>query len=169
MVIRFSNTYNPGWRNHPNFRWSNSSNNAATLNNGPPGFYTKPQAPMNNSSSSGGTSSNANYDKMFEVLTKSAQSMDKTTQMLLQTQQNQGNAIAELQKQMGDVVKTLSQIRDKGTLPGGTEENPAFHTVNAITTRVGTVLKPCRKECSSKNSGKSRRKVQNSGQLAGKF
>ena len=107
---------------------------------------------MNMTSASGGNSSNAHYDKMFEDLTKSSQSMEKTTQMLLQTQKNQGNAIAVLQKQMGDVVKTLSQIRDKGTLSGGTEENPAFHTVNAITTRAGTMLKPVEKNAARKTA-----------------
>ena len=32
----FSNTYNPGWRNHPNFRWSNNQGQVPNMQ--PPGF-----------------------------------------------------------------------------------------------------------------------------------
>ena len=41
----FSNTYNPGWRNHPNFSWSNPNNagpsNARQFN--PQQFQPRPQ------------------------------------------------------------------------------------------------------------------------------
>ncbi|CAL9012105.1 unnamed protein product, partial [Prunus brigantina] len=33
----YSNTYNPGWRNHPNFKWSNNSN-VQQSQGPPPGF-----------------------------------------------------------------------------------------------------------------------------------
>ncbi|CAL8988210.1 unnamed protein product, partial [Prunus brigantina] len=33
----YSNTYNPGWRNHPNFKWSNNSN-VQQPQGPPPGF-----------------------------------------------------------------------------------------------------------------------------------
>ncbi|KAK8690650.1 hypothetical protein V6N13_074181 [Hibiscus sabdariffa] len=42
----YSNTYNPGWRQHPNFSWSNQGgSNTSNANrqqniNAPPGFHT---------------------------------------------------------------------------------------------------------------------------------
>ena len=38
----YSNTYNPGWRNHPNFSWSN---NSGQRNNPPPGFQQRNYPP----------------------------------------------------------------------------------------------------------------------------
>ena len=118
---------------------------------------------MNAPAASNTSSSNATYDKMFEALTKSSQSMEKMTQMLLQTQQTQGKAITELQKQMGDVVNVMNQIREQGKFPGGTEPNPAFKTVNAITTRSGIVVRPaceCEELEDEKEMEKSTGKIQ---------
>ncbi|KAJ9170187.1 hypothetical protein P3X46_018314 [Hevea brasiliensis] len=44
----YSNTYNPGWRNHPNFSWSNQQNQPINKQQGykppaPPGFQNKGQ------------------------------------------------------------------------------------------------------------------------------
>ena len=43
----YSNTYNPGWRNHTNFSYANNSNQAAPSipYNKPPGF-THPRQPQ---------------------------------------------------------------------------------------------------------------------------
>ncbi|KAM0959690.1 hypothetical protein ACFX2C_024813 [Malus domestica] len=43
----FSNTYNPGWRDHPNFKWreSQQGQQQSTFRPQPPGFYQKPFAP----------------------------------------------------------------------------------------------------------------------------
>ncbi|XP_017985356.1 PREDICTED: uncharacterized protein LOC108663950 [Theobroma cacao] len=41
----YSNTYNPGWRNHPNFSWNNSKGSSSVpKSNFPPGFPSR--APM---------------------------------------------------------------------------------------------------------------------------
>ena len=53
----YSNTYNPGWRNHPNFSWSNNNNvgasnfpnnnnNSLQRQQAPPGFQHPPQDRM---------------------------------------------------------------------------------------------------------------------------
>ena len=44
----FSNTYNPGWRNHPNFRWSNPSNPVQGAQF-PQQVMQRPQPPMQSS------------------------------------------------------------------------------------------------------------------------
>ena len=54
---------------------------------------------------------------MFEALTNS-------TQALVQGQQNQGKEIAELKKQMDQVVDFMSKIRETGKLPSATIPNP---------------------------------------------
>ena len=45
----YSNTYNPGWRNHPNFSWSNQIGNQTSNSNqgykAPPGFQQKSTYP----------------------------------------------------------------------------------------------------------------------------
>ncbi|CAN6566306.1 unnamed protein product [Malus baccata var. baccata] len=43
----FSNTYNPGWRDHPNFKWRDpqQGQQQSGFRQQPPGFYQKPLAP----------------------------------------------------------------------------------------------------------------------------
>ncbi|CAN6712684.1 unnamed protein product [Malus baccata var. baccata] len=43
----FSNTYNPGWRDHPNFKWREPQQGQQQIafRQQPPGFYQKPLAP----------------------------------------------------------------------------------------------------------------------------
>ena len=41
----YSNFYNPGWRNHPNFSWSNQGNAMTQRQNRPPGFQNQARAP----------------------------------------------------------------------------------------------------------------------------
>ena len=104
----YSSTYNPGWRDHPNFKWGNNDQVQPQQASGgrPQGFFQKPQVQQNFSSPSN-SNSNANYDKMFEALTNS-------TQALVQGQQNQGKEIAELKKQMDQVVGFMSKIHETG-------------------------------------------------------
>ena len=61
----YSNTYNPGSRNHPNFSWSSNNNNMATPNNmekaqGPPGFQQPQQDRM--------ASMENKLDKFFDAI-----------------------------------------------------------------------------------------------------
>ena len=59
----YSNTYNPGWRNHPNFSWSNNNNMAAPNNmakaQSPPSFQQPQQDRM--------TSMENKLDKFFDA------------------------------------------------------------------------------------------------------
>ncbi|KAK9901741.1 hypothetical protein M0R45_002013 [Rubus argutus] len=72
---------------------------------------------------------------MFEALTNS-------TQALVQGQQNQGKEIAELKKQMDQVVGFMSKIHENGKLPSATIPNPKgkFENASIVTTRSGKVL-----------------------------
>ena len=141
----YSNTYNPGWRNHPNVRWSNIDNTLNATQNRPPGFPSKPQVPLNSNFNNASSSSNLNaftekYDKMFEVLTTIMTALSKQHKELFNGQAELNKDNVELKKQVGDLVKLMSQNHKQGKLPAGTVPNPTYHQVNAITTRNGKVL-----------------------------
>ena len=145
----FSATYNEGWRNHPNFRWNNNDNVQNAAPTRPPGFFQKPQVPQNSNfnNSSNSFTSNPNYDKMFEAITASTaqshkmqQDLSKSQQELIRAQQAQGQDIAELKKQVGDILNQMNQSMGHGRLPAGTIPNPSYAQFNAITTRSGKVL-----------------------------
>ncbi|XP_024172385.1 uncharacterized protein LOC112178475 [Rosa chinensis] len=114
----YSNTYNPGWRDHPNFRWRDNENAqqaSQALNQRPPGFFPKPQAPLNptsfNTSNSNSNASSSN-DELIKALAKS-------TQALLAGQNNHerqintiGTDMAEMKKQMSQVVEFMGKFHE---------------------------------------------------------
>ncbi|CAN6712705.1 unnamed protein product [Malus baccata var. baccata] len=75
----FSNTYNQGWRDHPNFRWRDAQQPAQQSGfQQPPGFFPRPMAPQpppqaQSSQNNSGTS--MNDDKTYQLLTTMAQGM----------------------------------------------------------------------------------------------
>ncbi|XP_048140761.1 uncharacterized protein LOC125316465 [Rhodamnia argentea] len=102
----YSNTYNPGWRNHPNFSWSNQ--NQQGLRPTPPSFRPLEEK---------------QHSHLEEMVTKLAQ----TTQDFIKSAdvrfQNQEASIRNLEKQVGRLANHLSE-RPYGALPSNTEKNP---------------------------------------------
>ncbi|KAL5569343.1 hypothetical protein UlMin_025918 [Ulmus minor] len=110
----YSNTYNPGWRQHPNFSWSNqtgqSSNNPNRPINPntstPPGFQQqqgqRPQNPTQSAPQQRGDS----LEAMMRAF------MNKTETHI----QNQGVALRNLENQVGQLATALSS-RPSGALP----------------------------------------------------
>ncbi|XP_024169677.1 uncharacterized protein LOC112176089 [Rosa chinensis] len=143
----FSNTYNPGWRDHPNFRWKDNDNFQSApqgFQQRPQGFYQKPQAPnptpFNSNANTNVSSSSSSNDELIKVLTKS-------TQALIAGQTHHGNQIntistdvAEMKKQMSQVVEFVGKFHEQGKLPSGTIPNPHFEQAKAVTTRSGKTL-----------------------------
>ncbi|KAM1814431.1 hypothetical protein ACFX11_028099 [Malus domestica] len=127
-----SNTYNPGWRDHPNFKWREpqQSQPQGGFRQQPPGFYTKPYAPLQiQPQSAPNTSGNALHnDTLVKLLTT-----------LTQGQENQNKRVDQLEKQMGQIAEVVGQIRDQGKLPSSTIPNPkgGFESAKAITLRSG--------------------------------
>ena len=115
----YSNTYNPGWRNHPNFSWRNENNTLKP----PPGFPK--QGPAQNGPPQ------QSQSRMEELMLSY---MQKTDTML----QNQQATIRNLEGQISQISQQLSN-RPSGSLPSKTEENPK--RVNAIMLRSGKQLK----------------------------
>ncbi|CAL8989354.1 unnamed protein product, partial [Prunus brigantina] len=110
----YSNTYNPGWRNHPNFKWSNNSNVQQTQGP-PPGFQIQQrqfqQAPQQVQEQKG--------DQMGELQDMFKKFMGQQ----MQTNQNLQNAVNKLEVQVGQIASSLSN-RASGTFPSQTEVNP---------------------------------------------
>ncbi|KAL5573532.1 hypothetical protein UlMin_023129 [Ulmus minor] len=135
----YSNTYNPGWRQHPNFSWSNqagqSSNNPNRPINpnasAPPGFQQqqgqRPQNPTQSAPQERGDS----LESMMRAF------MNKTETHI----QNQGVALRNLENQVGQLANALSS-RPSGALPSNTEspQRDGKAHAKAITLRSGNTL-----------------------------
>ncbi|CAN6557373.1 unnamed protein product [Malus baccata var. baccata] len=128
----YSNTYNPGWRDHPNFKWREpqQAQPQGGFRQQPPGFYTKPYAPPQiQPQSAPNTSGNAlDNDTLVKLLNT-----------LTNGQENQNKRVDQLEKQMGQIAEVVGQIRDQGKLPSSTIPNPkgGFESAKAITLRSG--------------------------------
>ncbi|XP_031394316.1 uncharacterized protein LOC116205794 [Punica granatum] len=138
----YSNTYNPGWRNHPNFSWRNE-NNALK----PPLGFQK-QGPAQNAPPQ------QSQSRMEELMLSY---MQKTDTML----QNQQATIRNLEVQISQISQQLSN-RPSGSLPSNTEENPKG--VNAIMLRSGkeleTVNRKAQTQEESPEKDKGKQKVE---------
>ncbi|KAL5538366.1 hypothetical protein UlMin_046146 [Ulmus minor] len=135
----YSNTYNLGWRQHPNFSWSNqtgqSSNNPNMPINpnasAPPGFQQqqgqRPQNPTQSAPQERGDS----LEAMMRAF------MSKTETHI----QNQGVALRNLENQVGQLA-TASSSRPSGALPSNTEnpQRDGKEHAKAITLRSGNTV-----------------------------
>ncbi|KAL0389292.1 UNVERIFIED_CONTAM: hypothetical protein Scaly_0286300 [Sesamum calycinum] len=106
----FSNTYNPGWRDHPNLRYGNQPQNSQR----PP--YQQPPPPQTNSNS--GTS----LEDMMKILVANTQ----------QFQQETRASIQNLESQVSQLASSVSRLESQGKLPSQTIINPK-QNVSAIT------------------------------------
>ncbi|KAL5827957.1 hypothetical protein ACOSQ3_019799 [Xanthoceras sorbifolium] len=119
----YSNTYNPGWRNHPNFSWKNDANHPTSSNNN----HWKPEAPPSQQS----------YPPSHYNALPPRSSMEGTLQKFetILTQ------VVEDQKEMKSKIPSQPHPNPKGqhmTETSKTAEN--VKGVNAVTTRSGKVL-----------------------------
>ncbi|CAA0832728.1 Unknown protein, partial [Striga hermonthica] len=129
----FSNTYNPGWRNHPHFSWSNNSNTLQpprpnfnqqqprpnfTQQQPRPNFIPRPnyqqqQQPQQPAQGSGLSSSNQDdkLDKILQFIT------------------NQDSSIKRLETQVGQLATRVGNMKaesDKGKLSSQPEQAKAI-------------------------------------------
>ncbi|CAN6725392.1 unnamed protein product [Malus baccata var. baccata] len=135
----YSNSYNPGWRNHPNFKWRDPQQpqQQGGFRQQPPGFYTKPFVPNQNQVQSVPPTSGTSLDndqvvKLLTTLTQEVQTQNKERQI-------QDKRVDNLEKQMGQIAEFMGQIREQGRLPSSTVVNPkgGFETAKAIMLRSG--------------------------------
>ena len=101
-----------GWRNHPNFSWSNNQNVQQPIqrsNNNPSGFQNNPV-----------------QDKVKSVEESLKKFMEQTTNLFHNQSaqiQSQGITIKNIENQFGQLTNSMNFL-PQGALPSNTEQNP---------------------------------------------
>ncbi|KAG8502938.1 hypothetical protein CXB51_000744 [Gossypium anomalum] len=103
----YSNTYNAGWRNYPNFSWGGQGNQRQQ---NPPGFQQPPYQ-------------QEKKPNLEEMLTKFIAVPETRFQNIETTLKNQQASIQGLKTQIGQLSKLIFE-RPQGSLPSNTEPNP---------------------------------------------
>ncbi|CAN6554944.1 unnamed protein product [Malus baccata var. baccata] len=135
----YSNTYNPGWRDHPNFKWREPQQpqNQGGFWQQPPGFFPKTYGPPQNQAQSGPSASGTSLDNdaLLKILTKLSNGQEDQAKAM----QIQDKRVDQLEKQIGQIAEFVGQFREQGKLPSSTIANPkgGFETANAIMLRSG--------------------------------
>ncbi|KAJ0457391.1 putative transcription factor interactor and regulator CCHC(Zn) family [Helianthus annuus] len=113
-----SNTYHPGLRNHPNFRYGNPSNQANPNFQGNQGFQRQYQTGQ---SSSGGNE----VMEMLKAMQVEMQRMNQRDEVRMQKDEARDKAIQTLTTQMGQLASEVAILKKaKGQLPSDTVINP---------------------------------------------
>ncbi|KAH9769561.1 hypothetical protein KPL71_012051 [Citrus sinensis] len=107
----YSNTYNPGWKQHPNFSWSSQNQNAPALNRlskntQPPGFHQQSQGQKHIS-----------QDPITSLEALIKEYIAKNEAIVL----SQAVSLRNLENQMGQLATAMSS-RTQGSLPNNTED-----------------------------------------------
>ncbi|XP_054807358.1 uncharacterized protein LOC129309679 [Prosopis cineraria] len=125
----FSNTYNPGWRDHPNFRYGGSQQQQYNAT----GQNSQPMQPMRQSTPISGSK---NDGPSLEELMKQMATNN------IQFQQRTETVIQKLENQIGQLSTSVNELKSQGSgkLPSQTVVNPNCSNVSAITLRSGKEL-----------------------------
>ncbi|XP_071932955.1 uncharacterized protein [Coffea arabica] len=119
----YSNTCNPGWKNHPNFGWKGQGNQPRPTN--PPGFQLRqPQAETK-------LGWEIAVEKLAKVTSDRFERVEGRLDQLTTMYRN-------VEVQIGQIASSLNN-RNQGELPSKMEVNPKEH-VKAITLRSGKQL-----------------------------
>jgi hypothetical protein len=140
----YSNTFNPGWRNHPKFSWKNPPGGPQSQQQGSHQGGPSNQAPV--------PPKKADWEIAIEAM---ATHMNSLTQETRAAQKNTTASIKNLEIQVGQIAQQLSQ-RAPRSLPSDTVLNPRdCGNVNAVLTRsqkVGESQSPKVKKGGSESS-----------------
>ncbi|CAN6542453.1 unnamed protein product [Malus baccata var. baccata] len=135
----FSNTYNPGWRDHLNFKWRDpqQGQQQSGFRQQPPGFYQKPLAPPQAQAqpAQSNVGNSSDNDKIFQLLT----TLTQEVQTQNKERQIQDKRVDNLEKQVGQIAEFMGQFREQGRLPSSTVVNPkgGFESAKAMHLRSG--------------------------------
>ncbi|CAN6547410.1 unnamed protein product [Malus baccata var. baccata] len=101
----YSNTYNPGWRDHPNFKWRDPQQpqNQGGFRQQPLGFFPKTYGPPQNQAQSGPSASGTSLDNdaLLKILTKLSNGQEDQAKAM----QNQDKRVDQLEKQIGQIAE----------------------------------------------------------------
>ncbi|XP_019198704.1 PREDICTED: uncharacterized protein LOC109192492 [Ipomoea nil] len=145
----FSNTYNPGWRNHPNFSWRDQGN-ARPM--GPPGFQQQgpsgfqhqqyrpsQQPPATQQSQLPAQEKKPQLEEMFmQYMASQDTMMKKMDAKIDKFAQSSQASIHNLEVQVGQLAKLVAE-KDRGKFPSTTEINPREGAM-AVTLRSDKIL-----------------------------
>ncbi|KAL4353488.1 hypothetical protein GQ457_06G010630 [Hibiscus cannabinus] len=144
----YSNTYNPGWKQHPNFSWNNQRNPSNTIRQNVEASQQNMSRQQNqfpqqqpSSISSLEDSLNAFKHKTESYIAETSKFMEKTDSFINRTEilmQSQEAAFKSMETQVGQLIQMLS-TRPKGNLPSNTEvaRGTGHEQCKVITTRRG--------------------------------
>ncbi|XP_074355671.1 uncharacterized protein LOC141695314 [Apium graveolens] len=147
----YAPTYNPGWKNRPNFSWNQGQYNQFNQNSQPafqkpnPGPYPTQNlghypnsVPLNPPGFSESDKKLNSIEKNMEALLKSQQSFMQAMTQDRQLLNSNTQTISKLDVQVSQLENTISE-REKNRFPGQPEANPKFHqnqqsheTVNSV-------------------------------------
>ncbi|XP_026378448.1 uncharacterized protein LOC113272869 [Papaver somniferum] len=134
----YSQTYNPGWRNHPNFSWSKGHVQGGTSGNTQ--GYSYPRNPQVQSHTQYPVEKSPSFDD----------GVNQMNQNILQYQKMNDQIFASLELKLGKICDALNE-REKGKLPSQPQKNPkgtfqastsnCNETANDVTTlRSGKII-----------------------------
>ena len=128
----YANQYNPGWRDHPNFRWRDQEQQQQPpQQQGPPRqFVPRPQAPIQGAPNQ--------LEDMMRTLMQSNVVMNENIAKLsactLQLQESTKASVQNLEKQIGQLSQAVGHVQAQisGRLPSQTEKNPEIKNVSCL-------------------------------------
>ncbi|XP_022003275.1 uncharacterized protein LOC110900713 [Helianthus annuus] len=135
-----SNTYHPGLRNHPNFRYGNPANQmnpnfqGSSQQGGQQQFQPRQQNFQGQASSSQGNANNEGSTKLDEIL--------GILKGVVQEQEVQGKTVGSLTQQVGQLAEEVA-IRRPGKLPSDTTINPQHQGSSSKSNKNAHVNEVC--------------------------
>ncbi|XP_050920163.1 uncharacterized protein LOC127137785 [Lathyrus oleraceus] len=132
----YSNTYNPGWKNHPNFSWKDQQGN---VKNQPQQQQFQPQQQQpyqqHQQQFQQQVPSKADWELAIEKMAAQSSQFQEETRSNLK---NTSASIKNLEIQMSQIARQLAGSPQQGVLPSSTVTNPRENIhVNVVTTRNG--------------------------------
>ncbi|KAI3806608.1 hypothetical protein L1987_22518 [Smallanthus sonchifolius] len=151
-----SNTYHPGLRNHPNFRYGNPANQSNPNFQGAPQSNFVPRQPYANQGNqgyqrqyqqqTGGPGpSNSSGNEVIDMLRMMQQDMQRRNQLdevRMQKDEVRDKSIQSLTTQMGQLATEVAELKKgKGQLPSDTKVNPSHSSSRNIPINHVSVLR----------------------------
>ncbi|XP_057418707.1 uncharacterized protein LOC130712907 [Lotus japonicus] len=129
----YSNTYNPGWRNHPNFSWKEQGTNgqAGNFQGQHPNqrFQGQASRPPPQEQAAGTSGGKKSLEELLESFINRSETNFK----------NQEASIKNLENQFGQLAKQVAE-RPPGKFPSDTVVNPRQENISVVTTRSGKII-----------------------------
>ncbi|XP_057432285.1 uncharacterized protein LOC130725041 [Lotus japonicus] len=153
----YSNTYNPGWRNHPNFSWRDQAKSGNLRQYSNQRGYSQDQKPLSSQEQGSGKKS---LEEIVGELAQATSKLQVSTDSFINESgnnfKNQEASIKNLENQVGQISKQLSE-RPPGMFPSNTVPNPR-ENISAVTLRSGKVMHEIEKK---KNNEKNKSETGN--------